>query len=250
MLKASLHVHIQGDRDDYIRYTGFELLDRAATLGFDVIAFTSHERVIYTRELADYAASKKILLIPGVELNLGGHVLVINATPEAQLIDTLDELRAYKKTHPDCLTIAAHPFFPRRKLCFQESLEPNIDAFDAIEHSWFYSRWIDWNKKALALAKKYDRPVIATSDVHLLEQLENGYVLIDAPKNPKAIVSALKQKKFKSFSKPQGLFEMWWVFAKMNIEGSMQWLPGAPPHVVFEHESIPEKHKGKGKKKS
>lgn len=256
MLKTSLHIHIHGDRDDYIRYNGFELLDHAHTLGFDVIAFTCHERVVITQELKDHAHSLGILLIPGIELNLGGHVLVLNADPEAQSLKTLEDLRKYRETHSDIFVIAAHPFFPSwsplnptKKLCLKEKLLENIKLFDAIEYSWFYSKWIDWNKKAKIVAEKNGLPYLATSDVHLLEMLNNGHVLIEAERNIESIFEALKAKQFVSVSKPQGVFRMWWTFAKMNLNQFYKYLPWAPPHTVFEHAILPPENKSESERK-
>jgi predicted metal-dependent phosphoesterase TrpH len=242
MLKASLHVHVMGDQDDYILYTGFELLDKAAELGYEVIAFTSHERVIFSPELKNHAENLGILLIPGIEINLDGHTLIINACPKAQTLKTLDDLRNYRKERPEIFTIAAHPFYPKRKYCFQESLVPNLDAFDAIEHSWFYSKLMDWNPKARAVANKHNLPYIATSDIHLLEQLHNGHVLIDAEKNVKSILEALRAQRFTSVAKPQGVFQMWRVFGKMLATGLLRYAPWTDPHLVFEHETLPPKH--------
>ena len=242
MLKASLHVHVQGDHDDYILYTGFELLDRAAALGFEVIAFTCHERVINTPELQEHARDLGIILIPGIELNLGGHVLVLNACPKAQTLKTLDDLRVYRKERPEIFSIAAHPFYPKRKFCFQEKLLPNLDAFDAIEHSWFYSRLMDWNPKAKRIANAHNLPYIATSDIHLLEQLENGHILINSDKNLESVLEAMRENQFVSVSKPQGVFQMWWVFGKMLWTGITQYFPWTPPHLVFEHETLPSDH--------
>lgn len=235
MLKASLHVHVQGDHDDYILYSGFELLDRAAALGYEVVAFTSHERVIFSPELQAHANKHGILLIPGIELNLGGHVLVLNACPRAEKLKTLDDLRTYREERPEIFTIAAHPYYPKRKFCFQESLIPNLDAFDGIEQSWFYSRLIDWNHKAAQVAQDHQLPYIATADIHLLEQLNNGHILIDAEKNIKSVLSAMREKRFMSVSKPQGVFQMWWVFGKMLLTGFTYLLPWTPPHLVFEN---------------
>ena len=248
MLKASFHIHVRGDKDDYIRYTGFELLDHAKALGFDVIAFPCHERVVITEALKAHAKKLDILLIPGIELNLGGHVLVLNASPDAQNLKTTEDLKKYRATHPEIFTIAAHPFFPERKYCFQERIYNHLDLFDGIELSWFYSQWIDWNKKAKQLSEKEMLPYIATSDVHRLDMLDNGHVLIDANKNVESIFQALKENKFKSIAKPQGVIEMWWRFAKMQWSLFERYFPWTPPHLIFEHENLPATHQGKSRR--
>lgn len=242
MLKTSLHVHVQGDHDDYITYTPFQLLDHAAKLGYEVIAFTAHERVVYTSEIAEYAERKNILLIPGIEVNLGGHVLILNAHREAQNLKTLDDLRAYRRDHPEAFTIAAHPFFPehtRRRLCFREKIHANMDCFDAIEHSWFYSHVINFNKKAQALATKHRLPYIATADVHLLNMLENGHVIVQAEKNIESVLESLREHRFTSVASPQSLLGMGWTFGRMMLEGLKQFLPWYPPKIPFEHDPVP-----------
>lgn len=252
MLKASLHVHVDGDHDDYIRYSGFELLDHAAELGYDVVAFTCHERVVINAELKEHAHKLGILLIPGIEVNAGGHVLILNADQSATEIRSLEALQRYRDERPDIFTIAAHPYFPARKYCLQERLEPNLRLFDAIEHSWFYSKWIDWNKPAKALAQKHELPYIATADIHLLEQLHNGHVLIDAEKNIESIFEALRSHRFESVAKPQGVLGMWWTFAKMQWSMIAKRLPWNPPHIPFTplDETFPGSHQGAGAQQS
>lgn len=239
MLKASFHIHIDGDADDYIRYSGFELLDKAHELGFEVISFTCHQRVVITEELREHAKKLDILLIPGIELNLRGHVLVLNADRGAEQLKTLEDLERYRLERPDIFTIAAHPFFPHRRVCLQERLFANLHLFDAIEHSWFYSRLIDWNKKAKTMAAQHNLPYMATSDVHLLEQMENGHLLIDSDKNIESIFEALRNHQFESVAKPQGIFRMWWIFVKMNVTMAKKFLPWNPPHIPFEHDELP-----------
>lgn len=249
MLKASFHVHIQGDWMDYLRYTGFELLDRAAELGFEVIAFTCHDRVVWNAELEAYARDLGILLIPGIELNLGGHVLVLNADEDAEKIKTLDNLREYrKKRGRDIFTIAAHPFFKDPRMCLGHRLYKNLDVFDGIEWSWFYSRLIDWNRKAKKVADAHDLPYIATSDIHVIKMLENGHVMIDSTKNISNVLQALREKRFTSVAKPQGVFRMWTAFGKMAWDQLKQYFPWSPPHIIFDRdETFSPKNKGKSR---
>ena len=71
-VKASLHIHTAEDKTEgeYITYNIFELVDRAAELGFQVLALTCHQFCVTTKEHIEYAKTKGILLLPGVELNL------------------------------------------------------------------------------------------------------------------------------------------------------------------------------------
>lgn len=251
MLKASLHIHIQGDPKDYIRHTGFELIDRAHKLGYEVLAITCHRRVVMTPELQAYAEERNILLIPGVELECKeGDVVILNAPPEIELLDTLDELRGYKMAHPEILIMAPHPFFPGPKTCLQKKLHKYIDVFDAIEHCWMYSSLLDFNKKAEQTAKKHNLPLIATSDIHILDQINGNHVLIDADKNIESILEALRRNQFKSVAQPKGTFQMFWDFGRMNASGLAKYLPWTPPHQPFQHEKLHRKHKTKSRKRS
>ena len=78
-LKVDLHTHTCEDPQDRISYNAFQLIDRAALKGFDALAITNHDFVLYNDKLVKYAAEKGILLIPGMELTLSKkHVLLIN----------------------------------------------------------------------------------------------------------------------------------------------------------------------------
>ncbi|MFC1751702.1 PHP-associated domain-containing protein, partial [Patescibacteria group bacterium] len=69
----------------------------------------------------------------------------------------------------------------------------NIDLFDAIELTVFSNRLFGFNKSATKVAKKYNKPLIATADAHTLEYLKRGYTLIESEeKTPSAIFKAIK----------------------------------------------------------
>ena len=70
MLKADLHLHCNKDPDDPINFSPKQLIDHAATLKFEVLAITCHNRQYYNKEIASYAKTKGIILIPGVEVLL------------------------------------------------------------------------------------------------------------------------------------------------------------------------------------
>lgn len=202
-----------------------DLVERAYELHFDVLAITTHRRILCPRVIQDAAKELGILLIPGIELNLNGHILILNATPEAEALKTLPDLREYRENHPECFVIAAHPFFLGKSKCLHQRLEPNLDLFDGLEKSWFYTSKIDFNKKAEALATRHNLPYIATADAHLLEQLEMGHVMIHANKNSESIFEALRNQQFANISEPKKLFRMLWTFAKMNVVTAQKHLP-------------------------
>jgi hypothetical protein len=78
-LKADLHLHTGDDPLDYITYSNKEMIDHAAELGFEILAITNHDFMSHRAELADYADSRGVVLVPGVEATIENrHVLLYN----------------------------------------------------------------------------------------------------------------------------------------------------------------------------
>ena len=214
ILKTNLHFHTNDDPQHIIDYDTYVGIEKASELGFEVLALTCHDRVVFNKEYEEYADSKGVLLIPGIELYVGEeikegrHLLVLNCDKSAEEIDTLKDLERYKKENPDIFVIAPHPFFPTftKKQSLMEYTERNSHLFDAIEHSWFYSNLIDKNIPARELAKKKALPLIATSDTHFLDFMDTDYCLIETEeKTKKAIFRSLKKGTFRNVTRPKKL---------------------------------------------
>jgi len=124
-LKADLHLHTSEDPEDKVRYSARQLIDYASQKGFDVLAITNHNFYTYNDYLRDYAASKGILLIPGIELSVQEkHIVLLNITDNLpQKIRSLQDLRHYK--NEGSLVVAPHPYFPMYQVGLTYSL---IDA--------------------------------------------------------------------------------------------------------------------------
>src|SRR5213594_4870628 len=93
--KTDLHIHTLDDPKDAVDYSVHQLLARARSLGFGVLAITLHDAVFDRQEVFADAAAMGILLIPAAEVRLcGAHVLVLYVTGEeiARLKD-FDDLR-------------------------------------------------------------------------------------------------------------------------------------------------------------
>lgn len=178
LLKADFHIHTREDPHDFIRYTAVELLQEAARQGFQVLALTCHNKRIHTEELRRRAEDLGILLIPGVEAAIEGkHTLLLDIPYSRLRVRKFKHVRALKKDGG--LVIAPHPFFPAPK-CLNGKLRENLDLFDAIEHSHFYTRSFDFNQKAIAYARRMGIPLVGTSDCHRIWQLGTTYTLVDA----------------------------------------------------------------------
>jgi len=213
-LKTNLHLHTADDPKDWIRYSAREAIDRAAALGFEVLGLTCHGFFAGKEEYTAYAASKNILLIPGIELALNGptklqgrHVVVLNCGKDIESARTLDDLADYKYDHPQIFILAPHPFYPHplERVSLFGYLEKYINLFDAVEWSWFYARGLNGrNRRAEEIATIYRKPLIATSDTHYLEYLDFSYAFVEAEvKSAGAVLQAVSEGKFENISPPR-----------------------------------------------
>lgn len=207
MLKANLHLHSREDEYDVLEYSIYQAIDRAAELGYGVLAWTPHKQVLCRQEHIDYAKSKGVILFSGIEAKIEGReVLLIDCGPEVEKIKNFRQLREYKGKNEKLLVVAPHPFFPAKSV-LAEKLEQNIDLFDAIEVSWFHTADIDFNAQAVKIATKHKKPLVATSDTHHLKCLELSYALVDSDEDKESFKSALKAGRLKNFSQPIKLWQ-------------------------------------------
>ena len=215
LLKVDLHTHTADDPKEAVQHSSFELLDKAHYLGFDAISITSHNGITFGKYLQDYARERDIVLIPGVEVNIGPkHVLVVNAHERILEARTFDDLRRLRT--PENLIIAPHPYFPGfSSLLWQ--VRKNIDVFDAIEFSWFYHSLINFNMFAMKTAARYGLPLVCTSDCHHLEKFGLAYSLVDAEKDRESIVEAVRRGRLEIAANPLKLVE----FGKHGLEHVM-----------------------------
>jgi len=221
-LKADFHLHTSDCPKDSVGHSPQRLIDHAAALGFEILAITEHEFFSFNMDVVAYAHGKGILLIPGVEAEIEKkHVIILNATEEAASLRSFDDLRSYKQSHPLSFILAAHPFYLAEK-CLGDELERNIGLFDGVEYSHFYSPWLNSpNKKAAAVAAKHDKPLIGTSDAHLLVQVGRTYTLVDAEKNVDAIITALKQRKIQLVTTPFSFLACLWIIARLMFSNKL-----------------------------
>lgn len=218
-LKVQLHVHTKQDPVDNIRHTEKQKIDYAAKLGYDVLAITCHNVLIYNEDLKKYAEGKRILLIPAIEKSVERkHVLILNTNVEAQKIQTFNDLHLYKKKNPDCFMIAAHPYYPGW-ISLHKKLEEHIELFDAIEYSWYHSKRINrYNQKAIKTAEKHDLPMVGTSDNHLLPYFNHTYSIVDVKeKSMESIFKAIREKKITFVSHDLTPWKMLCIVTEMWI---------------------------------
>ncbi len=203
-IKTNLHFHAKEDPEDRIDYTFLEGLARAKELGFDALALTCHNKLFDTPSFRAAAEKQHVLFIPGIELTIEkAHTVILNPDPSIESVSTFRDLAAYRHVHPDIFILAPHPYFPGG-FSLQEKLEEYIGLFDAIEHSWFYSRFYNRNAEAARIAKRYHKPFIATSDTHDIRFLARDYAVIDAEKKTiPSLFDALHKGKFENYTSPK-----------------------------------------------
>jgi predicted metal-dependent phosphoesterase TrpH len=227
MIKADMHIHSSEDLIDSIDYKAKDIIDKAAKNGFSILSFTFHNCFFWDNGLAIYAKKKGILLIPGAEVRLKeGEVLIYYAGKSwpdrfknnffAKITD-LDGLRRLKEKERKMLIIAPHPYFFLEP-CLGKELEKNIDLFDAIEFSWFYSSLVDRNRQAVIVAKRSGKPLIATSDCHSINYFGRCYSLISSKKNIPCVFSAIRKGDIRICSKPLSTFHLFYYATKILFE--------------------------------
>jgi predicted metal-dependent phosphoesterase TrpH len=182
-IKTDLHIHTLDDPKDALDYSAHELLERARTLGFRVLAITLHDAVFDRPEVFADAASMGILLIPAAEMRLeGADVILLNvAAKEVESLRTFDDLSALRaRRGPSLFTIAPHPFYVLGGSIGEKLIE-RIDLFDAIELCHFWGRFFNPNRRAAEIAGRFGKPLIATSDAHRLHAFGSNYTSVPQP---------------------------------------------------------------------
>jgi predicted metal-dependent phosphoesterase TrpH len=182
-IKIDLHIHTLDDPKDAVDFSAHQLLERAHSLGFRVLAITLHDAVFDRKEVFADAAAIGILLIPAVEVRLlGADVIVLNVTAEeiAHLKDFNDLRRLRARRGNSIFTIAPHPFY-----IFGGSigsrLFAEIDCVDAIEFCHFHIGPFNPNRRAQRVATRFGKPMIATSDAHRLHAFGRHYTSMPMP---------------------------------------------------------------------
>src|SRR5258708_18537192 len=182
-IKIDLHIHTLDDPKDAVDFSAHQLLERARSLGFRVLAITLHDAVFDRKEVFADAEAMGILLIPAAEVRLlGADVIVLNVTAEeiAQ-VKNFDDLRRLRARRGNSIfTIAPHPFYVVGG-SIGSRLFAEIDCFDAIEVCHFHIGPFNPNRRAQRVATRFGKPLIATSDAHRLHAFGRHYTSTPMP---------------------------------------------------------------------
>jgi predicted metal-dependent phosphoesterase TrpH len=213
-IKIDLHIHTLDDPKDVIDYSAHQLLERARSLGFRVLAITLHDAVFDRPEVFADAAAMGILLIPAAEVRLqGADVIILNVTAaEIAGLKNFDDLRKLRGRRGDSIfTIAPHPFYVVGG-SIGDRLIAEIDCFDAIEFCHFHKWPLNPNRRASAVAKKFCKPMIATSDAHRLHAFGRHYTSMPAPAEeelmPESVFAGLRRGPLRLMSPPCSFLDL------------------------------------------
>jgi predicted metal-dependent phosphoesterase TrpH len=229
MLKVELHAHIKGDPSDRILHTAFQLIDRAAQLGYGALAVTLHNRWTDPAPLAAYAEARGVTILSGIERNIGRkHLLLINGPRDAERLQTFDDVMAFK-AHTGALVVAPHAFYPIGS-AVGRILDERPNLADAIEINSMYVRGIDFNRTAVEWARRNGKPLVGNTDLHLLTQLGTTYSLVDCEeRTPDAICNAIRSGRVQVITQPLSWPRAALLFTGMVAGGLLP--PGQPQAI-------------------
>ncbi len=211
-IKIDLHIHTLDDPKDVVDYSAHQLLERARSLGFGVLAITLHDAVFDRPEVFADAAVMGILLIPAAEVRLcGADVIVLNVTAgEIAALKNFDDLRQLRARRGlSIFTIAPHPFYVLGGSIGLRLLD-EIDCFDAIEVCHFHKGLLNPNRRAAKVAARFDKPLIATSDAHRLHAFGHHYTSIPRPpdRTPESVFAAVRAGPRRLTSPPASIADL------------------------------------------
>jgi predicted metal-dependent phosphoesterase TrpH len=216
-LKVELHSHTSDDPHDLIPYSTEDLIDRASSLGYHAIAVTLHDKWLDVQPFRAHAATRGIVLLPGIEREINGrHVLLINFSAAAESVRSFDDLAALRRRE-NGLVVAPHLFYPKSK-GLGRLADRHAALIDAVEVHGFYPLGIDiFNRRARRWAAKFGKPLVGNGDVHRLTQLGSTYSVVDADPTPESICEAIRAGRVEVRSSALGWFQMLWLFVSISI---------------------------------
>ncbi|MBI5684209.1 MAG: PHP domain-containing protein [Verrucomicrobia bacterium] len=220
MLKCDFHIHAREDALDCCDYGARDVVEKAAALKFDVLAFTFHGQVLDDPAVTALARERGILLIPGCEVFVERReVLCLNITQaEVDRMHTFEDLRAWKRAKGEAgLVIAPHPLYPVPQ-CLRRKFFEQMDLWDAVEVCHMHIRGLNFNRRAERVAKERGLPLVATSDAHQLFMFGANHTLVDAEKEMLPVFRAIRAGKVRHYSPPLSPWGAFKVLACMEVK--------------------------------
>jgi predicted metal-dependent phosphoesterase TrpH len=218
MLKVELHAHTDQDPADHITHSTKDLIEHAATLGYDALAITLHDRYFEPAAHASDAARCRVTLLSGIERTIQGkHLLLINFPKESARVSSFEDVRALS-ARTNGLVVAPHPFYPVPS-ALRGQLDRLAPLVHAVEVNAMFTETIDFNRSAIAWARANGKPLVGNTDLHLLEQMGTTYSLVDAERSPDAICDAIRAGRVEVRREPLSMARAATIFMKMSWGG-------------------------------
>lgn len=196
-LKVDIHIHSRFSRD------GLEdiekIIIKAKSVGLDAIAITDHNTVEGLEEAARLSRKHGLIVIPGEEIKtMQGDILSLGTRRHIPKgLDAGETIRLIHRNRG--IAIAVHPYSSKLFHHFsigKLSEKLDIDAIEVIN-----SRTLIGNRMALETALKYSIPKVSGSDAHMISEIGNAYTAVEAKRNVKSILNAIKKGKTTPFGK-------------------------------------------------
>jgi predicted metal-dependent phosphoesterase TrpH len=199
-----------------------DLIDRAAALHYQALAVTLHDRYFDAAGDAEYARERGVTLISGIERTIGGkHVLLINYSAACERVESFADIATLRAREPRGLIVAPHPLYPHPSSLGRRALDQHAHLFDAVEVNAMFTRHIDFNRAAMRWARHAQKPLVGNSDLHLLDQLNRTYSLVDAEPSADAICEAIRAGRVEVRMQPSSLARAAWIFSRMCVGGAI-----------------------------
>ena len=159
-------------------------------------------------------------LISGIERTINGkHVLLINYSDACASVHTFADLATLRDAEPHGIVVAPHPFYPNPSSLGHALMDQHADLFDAVEVNALFTKRMNFNRGALRWARDAQKPVVGNSDLHLLDQLDRTYSLVDAEPCPNAICEAIRAGRVQVRMEPSSFVSAAWIFSRMCMRG-------------------------------
>ncbi|MDH5816310.1 MAG: PHP domain-containing protein [Candidatus Nezhaarchaeota archaeon] len=170
MIIADLHVHSYNSKDSLLKPR--DIITTAVKKGINCVAVTDHNTVKGGLELVREARElKDFIAIPGVEVKTDVGDVILLFVDEEIKIERFDELLDYAKS-VNAITILAHPY--RKHVMVEESAR-KVQVIEVLNSRSFKSA----NLKALSLASKLNKPIMAGSDAHTASEIGRAVTIIE-----------------------------------------------------------------------
>lgn len=219
MLKVELHAHTDRDPLDRIAHSTRQLIDRAAASGYQALAITLHDTYFDPADDDGYARERGVVLIAGIERSIHHrHVLLLNFPASCAAVRDFADIAELKRHSPGGLVIAPHPFYPIAS-ALRGQLQRHAALFDAVEVNSMYTRLVNFNRRAIQWARATGKPLVGSTDLHVLDQLGTTSTLVAAEADADAICEAIRAGRTEVRTRPLSTARAGWIFARMSVAG-------------------------------